>query len=338
MTRLFAFLAVLAAACGPALAQPAGYHLLKKIPAAGDGPQDYLALDSAGRRLYVSHGTEVVVVDVDTDKIIGTVSGKMKGIHGIAVAPALGRGFISSGQTQSVKMFDLKTLQSLADIPAGIGPDGMVFEPGTQRVFVFNHKGESLTVIDAAAGKAIANVKLDGQPEFPVADGKGAVWDIIESKSTLIKMDAASLKILATWPLAPGEGPSALDLDLANRRLFAGCNNQVMVVLDADSGQIVAQGPIGVHVDAAVYDPKTKLVFYANRETVSVFHQDAADKYTLVGTLNNAPYHTNTLALDRQTSKIYLAGPRFEEKAGVGGGKAKRVMIPGSFTILVYGP
>ena len=330
-----AFLLVLMSAA--VAAQTAGYHLLNKIPATGDGGQDYLAIDPAGRRLYVSHGTEVVVVDLEAEKIVGTISGNMKGIHGIAVAPKLGRGFVTSGGTSTVKMFNLKTLESLADIPAGNGPDGLLYEPVTQRVFVFNHKGASLTVIDAVAGQAIANFDLGGQPEFPVTDGQGVIWDIIEDKSELIKIDAASMKVLTRWPLAPGVGPSGLAIDLANRRLFAGCNNQVMVVADADSGRIMADGPIGVHVDATVYDPKTKLVFYANRENVTIFHQETKDKYSLVGTLENSPYHTNTLALDPQTSKIYLAGSRYEDKPAAAGGTPKRVMVPGSFTILVYG-
>jgi YVTN family beta-propeller protein len=319
-----------------AWAQAAGYHLLKQIPVAGDGSQDYLAIDQAARRLYVSHFTQVEVIDLDSDTPVGKITG-MDGVHGIAVAPALGRGFITSGNTSTVKMFDLKTLASLADIPAGNGPDGVLYEPVTQRVFAFNHRGGTLTVIDAVAGKAIANIELGGQPEFPVTDGSGIVWDIIEDKSLLIKIDAKSMQVLERWPLAPGEGPSGLAMDPVNRRLFVGCNNKVMVVADAESGKIVASLPIGVHIDATAYDPATKLIFNANRGSVTISHQDTKNKYSLVGTLETWP-HANTLALDLKTGKIYLAAPRYEEKpASTPDGKPKSVKIPGSFAILIYG-
>src|SRR5258708_27194433 len=169
----------------------------------------------------------------------------MDGVHGIAIAPSLGRGFITSGNTATVKVFDLKTFASLADIPTGKGPDGILFEPVTKRVFGFNHKGGSLTVIDAVEAKGIKTIELGGQPEFPVTDGKGIVWDIVEDISTLVKIDPQSLEILARWPLAPGEGPSGMAMDLKNRRLFIGNNNKVLVVADADSRNIVAHLPTG---------------------------------------------------------------------------------------------
>lgn len=336
MKTVCALLSFLMLAAVSASAQPAGYHLLKQIPVAGDGNQDYLVIDQAARRLYVSHFTEVVVVDLDTEKLVGTIAG-MDGVHGIAIASSLGRGFITSGNTSSVKMFDLGTLASLADIPAGKGPDGVLFEPVTQRVFAFNHRGGTLTVIDAVAGKTIANIELGGQPEFPVTDGSGIVWDIIEDKSLLLKIDAKTLQVLERWPLAPGEGPSGLAMDPANRRLFAGCNNKVMVVADADSGKIITNLPIGVHVDATAYDPASKLIFNANRGSVTIMHQDTKDQYSPVGTLETWP-HANTLALDLKTGKIYLAASRYEEKpASTPDGKPRPAKIPGSFAILIYG-
>jgi DNA-binding beta-propeller fold protein YncE len=327
---------VMATAVLPAAESSAGYQLLKTIPLEGDGNQDYLAIDQAARRLYVSHFTEVDVIDLDSEKLVGKITG-MDGIHGIAVAPELGRGFITSGNTATVKIFDLKTFASLADVPTGTGPDGILFEPVTRRVFAFNHRGASLTVIDAVAGKPLANIDLGGQPEFPVTDGKGTVWDIIEDKSMLIKIDAQTLEVVARWPLAPGEGPSGLALDRKSRRLFAGCNNKVMVVVDADSGKIVADLPIGVHIDATVYDPKSKLIFSANRGSVTISHQDSNDRYSNVGTLTTWP-HANTLALDELTGKIYLAASQFkEEPATTPNGKPKSVKIPGTFSIQIYG-
>ncbi len=329
-------LALAAAMAAPAAESTAGYHLLKTIPLEGDGSQDYLAIDQPARRLYVSHGTEVDVIDLDTEKLVGKVTG-MNGVHGIAFAPELGRGFISSGNTATVKIFDLKTLASIADVPTGTGPDGLLFEPVTRRLFSFNHRGKSLTVIDAVEGKPISTIDLGGQPEFPVSDGSGMVWDIIEDISTLIKMDAKTLEIVGRWPVAPGEGPSGMAFDPANRRLFIGNNNQVLVVADADSGKIIANLPIGVHIDAEAYDAKSKLIFSANRGTVTISHQDDKDHYSNVGTLATWP-HANTLALDETTGKIYLAASQYQdEPPATPGAKPKSTKLPGTFSVLIYG-
>jgi DNA-binding beta-propeller fold protein YncE len=314
----------------------AGYHLLKTIPLDGDGSQDYLAIDQTARRLYVSHFAEVDVIDLDSEKLVGKITG-MNGVHGIAVAPELGRGFITSGNTATVKIFDLKTFASISDVPTGTGPDGILFEPVTRRIFSFNHRGASLTVIDAVAGKPIANIDLGGQPEFPVTDGKGMVWDIIEDKSILIKMDAKTLEIVGRWPLAPGEGPSGMAFDQASRRLFVGNNNKVLVVVDADSGKIVADLPIGVHIDAEAYDPKSKMIFSANRGSVTISHQDDKDHYSNIGTLTTWP-HANTLALDEVTGKIYLAASQFNDEPPVSAdAKPKSTKLPGTFSVLIYG-
>jgi DNA-binding beta-propeller fold protein YncE len=312
-----------------------GYHLLKTIPLTGDGGQDYLALDQSARRLYVTHGTQVEVVDIDTEQPVGKIEG-MNGVHGVALASKLGRGFITSGNTNTVKMFDLKTLQSLADIPVGAdGPDGIVYEPTTERVFAFEHRGKGLTVIDAKKGSVLKEVPLAGQAEFPVVDGKGTVWVIIEDKSLVLKIDAKEMKILAQWPLAPAcEGPSGLAIDLANRRLFAGCNNEKMSVMDADSGKIIQTLPIGVHIDATAYDPSTKLIFNANRSSVTIIHQDSLDQYSVVQNLETLQ-GTNTLALDLKTGKIYLSTAKFAPPATPGG---RGTRMPGTFMVAVYGP
>jgi len=319
------------------LATPAktNYRFLKTIPLPGDGGQDYLALDQTARRLYVTHGTTVEVVDIDAEKAVGRIEG-MNGVHGVALAPKLGHGFITSGNTKTVKMFDLQTLQSLADIPVAYdGPDGAVYEPTTNRVFVFAHKGAGLSVIDANDGKVLKEMPLPGQAEFPVVDGKGLVWDIIEDKSLVLKIDAKEMKVLAQWPIAPDcEGPSGLAIDLANRRLFAGCNNEKMSVLDADGGKIIQTLPIGVHIDAVAYDPSTKLIFNANRSSVTVIHQDSPDRYSLAQNLETLQ-GTNTLALDLKTGKIYLSTAKFGPPTTPGGRGAK---LPKSFMVVVYGP
>jgi DNA-binding beta-propeller fold protein YncE len=337
MKRTIAWIALVAGGVALAASDP-GYHLLNKIPLPGEGNQDYLAIDQSTRRLYVSHGVSVDVVDLDAEKPVGKIEG-MNGVHGIAVAPKLGHGFITSGNTKTVKMFDLKTLQSLADIPvASDGPDGLVYEPVTERVFVFEHKGAGMTVIDAREGKVVLETPLPGQAEFPVVDGKGTVWDIVEDKSLVLKIDARSMKILEQWPIAPDcVGPSGQAIDTANRRLFVGCNNEKMSVLDADTGTILQTLPIGVHVDATAYDPATKLVFNANRASVTILHQDSPDKYSVVQTLETLG-HANTLALDLKSSKIYLSTSMYESKPpATPGGRAGEARIPESFIVLVYG-
>jgi DNA-binding beta-propeller fold protein YncE len=311
-----------------------GYHLLKTIPLTGDGGQDYLAIDESARRLYVTHGTTVEVVDIDSDRPVGKIEG-MNGVHGVAIASRLGRGYITSGNTKTVKMFDLKTLASLADIPVGFdGPDGIVYEPTTDRVFAFEHKGKGLTIIAAKDGSVLKEMPLAGQAEFPVIDGKGTVWGIIEDKSLVLKINAKEMKILAEWPIAPAcEGPSGMAIDLANRRLFVGCNNEKMSVVDADSGKIIQTLPIGVHIDATAYDPSTKLVFNANRSSVTIIHQDSPDQYSVVQNLETLQ-GTNTLALDVKTGKIYLSTAKYAPPSTPG---AKRARMPGTFMVAVYG-
>jgi DNA-binding beta-propeller fold protein YncE len=318
-----------------AFAADPGYHLLKKIPLPGDGGQDYLALDQSARRLYVTHGTTVEVVDIDTEKPVGRIEG-MNGVHGVALAQKLGRGFITSGNSNSVKMFDLKTLQSLADIPVGAdGPDGIVYEPTTERVYAFEHRGKGLSIIDAKEAKVVKEIPLAGQAEFPVVDGKGTVWSIIEDKSLVLKIDAKEMKILEQWPIAPDcEGPSGLAIDLKNRRLFAGCNNEKMSVVDADSGKIIQTLPIGVHIDAVAFDPSSKLIFNANRSSVTIIHQDSPNQYSVVQNFDTLQ-GTNSLALDLKTGKIYLSTAGYGQPSTPGG---RPVRLPGTFMVAVFGP
>jgi len=324
---------LLTAAAFAASSEGLGYRLLTKIPVPGEGNWDYLAIDEASRRLYVSHGQQVEVIDIDKDRPVGKIGG-MNGVHGIAIARPLNRGFITSGNTSTVKMFDLETLAPLADIPAGNGPDGVVYEPVTDSVFAFNHRGSTLTVIDAKAGKAVKNIELGGQPEFPVTD-KGVVWVNLENVSTLVKIDATSLN-MEKWP-APCKEPASMDIDRKTRRLFIGCNDEKMGVAEADSGKAITTVPIGVHVDATAFDPMTKLIFNANRGSVTIVHQDSPDKYSVVQTLAVAP-RANTLALDHKTHKLYLSAADFETIPAAGAdSKPRQKMIPNTFAIYVYG-
>jgi YVTN family beta-propeller protein len=289
-----------------AAANAGGYSVTKKIPIAGQGSWDYLIVDEDARRLYVSHGTQVEVLDIDSLNIAGSVS-KTPGVHGIAIAPELGRGFVSNGQSSSVTIFDLKTLKPIAEVPTGKKPDAIIFDPATSRVFAFNGESDSATAIDAATGKVVGTVDLGGGPEYAAADDKGFVFNNLEDESLVVKINSRELKVEQRWPTAPCSSPSSMAIDRANRRLFIGCRSKVMAVLDADTGKVITTLPIGDHVDATAFDPATKLVFNSNGEgTVTVIHQDTPDKYSIVETVKTAP-RAKTMALDPKTHRLFLS-------------------------------
>src|ERR1700680_2567540 len=242
-----------------------GYFIVKKIPIPGQGSWDYLAIDEGARRLYVSHGTQVEVLDLDSFAIVGNIPNTL-GVHGIAIAPELGRGFVSNGQSSTVTVFDLKTLKPIADVPTGKKPDAIIYDPATSRVFAFNGESDSATVIDAATGKVGGTVDLGGGPEFAAADAKGSVYDNLEDESLVLKINSRDLKVEQRWPTGPCKAPSSMGRHRTNRRLLLGCRSKVMAVVDADSGKVLTTLPIGDHVDATVFDPETKLVFNSNGE------------------------------------------------------------------------
>src|SRR5271167_2577219 len=236
------------------------YQITKKIPIPGQGSWDYLTVDEGARRLYVSHGTQVEVLDVDSGAIVGKIE-NTQGVHGIAIAPDLGRGFVSNGQSATVTIFDLKTLKAIGEVPTGQKPDAIIYDPATSRVFAFNGGSNSATTIDGATGKVAGTVDLGGGPEFAAADGKGFVYNNLEDESLLLKINSRELKVEQRWPTAPCSSPSSMAMDRANQRLFLGCRSKVMAVLAADSGKVITTLPIGDHVDATAFDPETKLVF-----------------------------------------------------------------------------
>jgi len=296
------------ACCSFAAAGPTdgGYSVIKKIPIAGTGSWDYLTVDAAARRLYVSHGTQVEVLDIDSLTVVGSIP-KTPGVHGIAIAPESGRGFVSNGQAATVTIFDLKTLKPIADVPTGQKPDGIIYDPATSRVFAFNGGSNSATAIDAATGKVAGTVDLGGGPEFAAADGKGYVFDNLEDESLVLKINSRELKVEQRWPTAPCASPSSMAMDGANRRLFVGCRSKVMAVVDADSGKVITTVPIGDHVDATAFDTETKLIFNSNGEgTITVIHQDSPDKYSVVETVKTAP-RAKTMALDPKTHRLFLS-------------------------------
>jgi DNA-binding beta-propeller fold protein YncE len=317
---------------GAAAAAPEAYRLLKTIPVPGDGGWDYLIVDDAARRVYVSHANKVDVLDADSYEIKGSVA-DTKGVHGIALAPDLGRGFTSNGRANNVTIFDLKTLKSLGEVETGQNPDAIVYDPASKRVFAFNGRGASATAIDAAEGKVAGTIKLGGRPEFAAVDGTGNVFVNLEDKSMLLKLDANKLSVLERWPLAPGEGPSGLSMDTRNKRLFVGCHNRLLVVVNAENGKVVGKAPIGQGVDATAFDPGTGLVYSSCGDgTVTVVHEDSPDEYKVVETIKTKR-GARTMALDRKTHKLFL--PSADFKPAAGGGRPG--LVPGSFAVLVYG-
>jgi DNA-binding beta-propeller fold protein YncE len=285
---------------------PGGYHITKKIPIPGEGSWDYLTVDDAARRLYVSHGTQVEVLDVDSGAIVGKIE-KTPGVHGIAIAPELGRGFVSNGQSATVAIFDLKTLKMIGEVPTGKKPDAIIYDPATSRVFAFNGGSNSATAIQAADGKVAGTVDLGGGPEFAVADGSGYVYDNLEDESLVLKINARALKVEERWPTAPCASPSSIAMDRPNRRLFLGCRSKVMAVMNADTGKVITTLPIGDHVDATAFDPDSRLIFNSNGEgTITMIHQDSPDKYSVVENVKTLP-RAKTMALDPKTHQLFLS-------------------------------
>jgi DNA-binding beta-propeller fold protein YncE len=306
--RNFALAAIvtLASSLLAAQAASAGYSVIKKIPIPGTGSWDYLTVDEAARRLYVSHGTQVEVLDIDSLSVIGNIP-KTPGVHGVALAPQPGRGFVSNGQASTVTIFDLKTLKPISEVPTGQKPDAIIFDPATSRVFAFNGGSNSATAIEATTGKVVGTVDLGGGPEFAAADGKGYVFNNLEDESQVLKINSRELKVEQRWPTAPCSSPSSMAMDRANRRLFVGCRSKVMAVLDADSGKVITTIPIGDHVDATAFDPETRLIFNSNGEgTITVIRQESPDKYSVVETVKTAP-RAKTMALDPKTHRLFLS-------------------------------
>jgi YVTN family beta-propeller protein len=309
-----------------------GYKVVRTWKIGNDGGWDYLTVDPDSRRLYVSHGVRVEVLDVDSGAKVGEIP-DTPGVHGIALAPALNRGFISNGKSNTVSVFDLKTLKVTSQIEAGKNPDAIIFDPATKRIFVSNGTSQDLTVIDAGTLKAAGSIPVGGRPEFAASDGKGHVYLNVEDKSVMLKIDSRTLKVVSSWKLAPCEEPSSLAMDVANQRLFAGCRNHLMAVVDANSGKVVTTLSIGDHVDATIYDSKKRLIFNSNGEgTMSVVRQESADKYSALETVQTQP-GAKTEAMDPKTGLLFLPTADYEAAAG----SSKRSMIPGSFKILVVG-
>ncbi len=295
-----------------ALLAATSYKLVKTIPIPGEGGWDYLYADSANRRLYVSHATEVEVLDLDTNAIVGKIP-NTNGVHGIAIADDLHRGFVSDGRDNQVTIFDLKSLDVISTVKTGTNPDGILYDPFSKRVFAFNGRSKDATAIDAETGTVAGTIPLGGKPEFPATDGKGNVYANIEDTSELVRLDPKTLEVKNRWPLGPQcDSPSGLAIDTSSRRLFPVCENKVMAVVDADSGKVITTVPTGAGTDAAGFDPGTKLAFASNGgdATLTVVKEDSPDKYSVVENAKTSR-GARTMALDTKTHKIYLSDADF---------------------------
>src|SRR5215468_8442460 len=269
-------------------ASPTGYQVAKKIPLPGAGGWDYLTVDENARRVYVSHATQVVVLDADALEVVGVISG-LAGVHGVAIAPEFGRGFITAGQTDSVAVFELQTLKKIAEVKVDKKPDAIVYDPSTRRVFAMNGDSQTSTVINAADNRVLGTIPLGGGPEFAIADSKGNVFVNVEDKSELLRIDATTLQVKDRWPVAPCEAPSSMAFDVLNNRLFLGCRSRVMAVVNGESGKVLGTYPIGDKVDATVFDPASKVVFSSTGDGhVYGFHQDSADSYSALEVIATA--------------------------------------------------
>ncbi len=325
------------AALAFAAPQSTGYHLVKKVTLGGDGGWDYVNVDSDSHRVFISHGTHVMVVDPEGN-VVGDIA-NLKGTHGAALAPEFNHGFTSNGQSNSATMFDLKTLQTIKEIPLpAMGPDGYLYDKASKRVFTFNARSQDATGVDAQSGEVAGSVPLGGKPEAAVADEAGHVFVNIEDKNQILEFDSKTLKVLTTWPTESCDAPGGLAIDVAHKRLFVGCHNKNMTVVDYTNGKLVATIPIGMGVDSTWFDPGTKLAFSSCGDgTITAAHEDSPDKYTVVDrimTQNGA----RTMTVDTKNHNIYTVTAEFGPTPAPTeqNPRPRPQIVPGTFTLLIY--
>jgi len=335
---------VLLSAFALALAATGSYHLLSKYtfgPAEGSTREyfDYITVDPSARRVYLSHGTEIKVIDADNGRLIGNITG-LKQDHGVAIASEFGRGFITDGAQGKVIFFDLKTLKVTGEAKADNDADSVVYDPASKRVFAMNGDPNSSTVIDAKSGAVVGTIKLGGAPEFAVADGRRTVYVNMEDKNEVVAIDSLALTIKSRRPVAPAGRPTALAMDTKHRRLFsAGRNPQMLVAMDADSGKVIQSFPISAGVDAAAYEPETGMIFCSTREgMIHIFHEDSPDKFSEVETVKTE-FGAKTMGLDTKTHNLFLDTADFGPPATSAAGQPRpqQRAVPGTFRVLVYG-
>ena len=338
---LFIHLLVFVSCCITLNAQtktPSGYHLLKQYKLGGEGGWDYLTIDAAARRLYISHATHVLVVDADTGAIVGDIP-DTPGVHGIAIVEDAGKGYVSNGRASTVTVFDLKTLKSLKQIPVGKNPDAIIYDAASKRVFTMNGASSDATAIDVKTDTVTGTLALGGRPEFAVTDEQGHIFVNLEDKSAVVEFNSRKLAVEAKWPIAPVEEPSGLAFDRKHHRLFAVGSNKMMAVVNADTGKVVTTLPIGSGVDAAAFDPETGLIFSSNGDgTLTIMHEDSPDKYSVVENIATQR-GARTMTLDPKTHQVYLVTAEFGPTPAPTPERPRPrpSIVPGSFILLVIG-
>jgi YVTN family beta-propeller protein len=318
----------------PAAAQKS-FKLAERVKLGGEGGWDYLVFDNDANRLFITRGTHVMVVDAKTLKATGDIP-DLSGVHGVALAPELGRGFITSGGDNMLAIFDLKTLKVLDKVKVGERPDAVLYDASAKRVYTFNAKSQDSTVVDAATGKVVGTVALGGKPETGVTDGKGNVYVNIEDRSEIVRIDTAKLTVAEHYPMAGCDEPSALVIDVAHRRLFAGCGSKIMAVVDPDAGKLVTTVDIGAGVDAGAFNPKSQQIFMSCGEGVlTVIHEDSPNKYSVVQSVPTVK-GARTMALDASTNTVYSVTAQYDPKPPAP--NQRRAVLPGTFELLVIRP
>jgi DNA-binding beta-propeller fold protein YncE len=316
---------------------PTGYHLVKTIKVGGEGFWDYLSFDSPTRRLFISRGTKVIVVNVDSETIVGEIP-DTPGVHGIALVSDRGNGYTSNGMAGTISVFDLKTLQVIGHAQAEMNPDCIIYDSATKRVFAMNGRSGSATVLDVVTGMVVSTIQIGGKLEYAAADGNGHVYVNVENKSEEVELDSKNMTVMARWPLDPCKEPSGLAIDTKHRRLFAGCANRMMAVIDADSGKVIATPAIGAGVDADAFDPETGYAFAScGSGLLSVIHEDSPDKFNVV---EDVPTRqgARTMALDPKTHEVFLVTAQFAPPAAPTpeNPRPRPSLQPNSFVVLEY--
>ena len=318
-------------AISAASAGSSGYKILRTIPVGGTEGWDYVTMDSDARRLYIGRGNDIDVVNVDAGTLVGKIAG-FASTSGLLPVPELGRGFAMNGEAGSAFIVDLKTLNKIGTIKTGKDPDSFAYDPVTKRIFIMNSASADATVVNGADGTVAGTIALGGQPEFVVADGKGKIFVNITDKDQILEAYAATLKVLHRWPLAPGVGPSGLSMDRQNHRLFSACDNQKMVVMNADTGKVIAALPSGAGTDASLFDPYSGNAFASagGSGTLTVIHEDSPDKFTVLEDVNTQS-GARTMTLDTKTHNVLLVTARH------GHGSTHLDVLPDTFAVLVVG-
>jgi YVTN family beta-propeller protein len=337
--RFLSLLFVVFAIVAPSMNGAAqSYHVAHRYVLGGSGGWDYLGYDTAAKRLYVSRFTHVLVVDPFTGKTAGDIP-NTPGVHGVALAPELGKGFTSNGDGNSVTVFDLRSLKTLATIPIpSKGPDAIVYDPVNKRVFTFDGESNDATAIDARTNRVIATIALGGRPEFAVADGRGMIYDNIESTSEIVAIDARKAAIVARWSLGTCRNPSGIAMDTVNRRLFTACHGE-MGIVDADSGKLIATLPTGAGTDATQFDPVTENAFASNGRsaTLTVIHENSPMSFSVVQNANTE-FGARTMALDPRTGDVFLVTARLIVNPKATSYRDRYHVVPGTFVLLVMQP